>query len=86
MSGSDVLTTGTDGRVINVNQIALPLTDPDVSLLLFVNHSVAGFSNFAADLHAYLTAAVPFPTTLPLFATGLGLMALLARRSNDRKC
>ena len=82
MSGSDILTTGTDGGDINVNQIALPFTEPAVSLLLFSNHTVAGFSNFAADLHAYSTevAPVPAPAALPLFVTGLGLMALFARR------
>lgn len=79
MSGSDVLTTGTDGGVINVNQLALPFTDPAVSLLLV---SSAFGAEFAVDLHAYSTAVapVPAPATLPLFATGLGLMALFARR------
>jgi hypothetical protein len=71
----------TDGGVINVNQLALPFTDPAISLLLFSNSAV-GYTEFAADLRAYATAVapVPAPATLPLFATGLGLMALFARR------
>ena len=72
ISGSDVLTTGTDGGVINVNQLALPFTDPAVSLSLFST----GGTDFAVDLHAYSTAVAPVPTpaTLPLFASGLALM------------
>ena len=82
MSGSDILTTGTDGGVLNVNQLALALTDPAVSLLLVSVHTVSGHSEFAADLHAYSTAVapVPAPATLPLFATGLGLLGWLARQ------
>jgi hypothetical protein len=81
MSGSDVLTTGTDGGVINVNQLALPLTDPLVTLLLVSNHPVSGFSEFAVDL-----TAVPAPATLPLVATGLGMMGWFAwRRKIERR-
>jgi hypothetical protein len=89
LSGSDVISTGTDGGVINVNQLALPFTDPMVSMILFANHfdpggklQVSGFSTFTVDLHAYSTAVapVPAPATLPLFATGLGLMGWFAWR------
>ena len=84
MSGSDVLTTGTDGGVLNVNQLGLSLTNPMVSLLLFANQPIG--MEFVADLHVYSTAVapVPAPAALPLFATGLGVMAWLARRRSQR--
>ena len=80
MSGSDVLTTGTDGGALNVNRLGLSLTNPMVSLLLFANQPIG--MEFAADLHVYSTAVapVPAPAALPLFATGLAMLGWLARR------
>lgn len=41
--------------------------------------------NSSGELHAYLLTptAVPLPAALPLFATGLGVLALLARRRRN---
>jgi hypothetical protein len=77
-SGSNLVSSGTDGGVINIHALNIPLPNPAVTVILSSNHSVAGFSQFTADL-----VAVPAPPALPLFATGLGMLGWLARR---RRC
>ena len=59
--------------------------DPNNATAFITALTFAGDGTFSGTMTPLTAVATPLPATLPLFATGLGLIGILTRRNRRRK-